>query len=323
MNNKLYDFEQKHLDFVGEHYIGYKDKEGTHKPYYGDDIHYLSINPDVIKLLNNTDLPKKLQYLKLPYNQIFIPNKLSFGEIVLPNGFFVSYGFDNEIGDLDIEEGEFDKIMMKQVDGEKLTTEEENVFMHSTYYIGFYYISNKGEGFVVFKISDIFAPYKEAIWETSHYDRYVPDMDNEEYNNYIQEVWEEAGGIKQNNDMIKDFNLVELSEFIYKLLLFIDCPDVEIRKTEGRAKKFRKNGYDFFEPKKLYSELSHDLRKYIQEIKNKYGVKFNYKYKYIVRGHFRTMNHNRYKKNNTIWIKPYFKGKGKYVSKEKIVCRNI
>ena len=326
MNNTIYEFNNKCLDFTGNSYLGYKDNKGkVHRGYLGDDIHYLSINPDVVELLNKSDIPKKLIYLKLPFNNIYIPNKLKFKNCELPNGLFIVFNTD----ELEIEEKLFDEIMEDMVNGKDINKKGYKHFnvdwsLSCIYHIGFYYILDNGkEGVMVFKFPDIFTPYSDDIWEPENYNEDVREMDNEEYDKYCQQVSEVSEGSEYTKEMIKEFPLKEISEFLYKLLLFVDCPDVEIKKTEGRAKKFRYNNYDFFEPKKLYAELSHDLRKYIQEVKRHYGVKFKYNYKFDVRGHFRTMKDKKYKDKKTIWIKPFFKGSGSYINKERIVCRNI
>jgi len=330
MKNTIYEFNNKYLNFTGMNYLSYSDKKGkVYEGEYGGNIHYLSINPDVVELLNKTDIPKKLRYLKLPFYNMYIPNKLKFRNCELPNGLFIVFNTD----ELEIEEKLFDEIMEDIVNGKDVNKKgykhfeivnNSIVFLSGTYYIGFYYTLDNGKkGVMVFKFLDIFTPYSDNIWEPANYNEYVKDMDDEEYDKYYQQVYEDSEGSKHTKEMIKELPLKDISEFLYKLLLFVDCPDVEIKKTEGRAKKFRYNNYDFFEPKKLYSELSHDLRKYIQEVKRQYGVKFKYNYKFDVRGHFRTMKDKRYKDKKTIWIKPFFKGNGSYINKERIVCRNI
>ncbi len=319
MNNRLYDFEDKYLDYTGQHYVGYKDEKGKiHSPYYGEDINHISINPDVVKLLDSTDKPKKIQYLKLPYPQMFISNKLTFKDFVLPYGLFIVCVDDN----LESDWKELDEQNMKLIARKKIK-DEDWIDGSVDYTIGFYYESTSGNGIVTFSFMNIFDGDTRSIYEPKDFNSITNEMSDDDYDEYSDKVWEDSGTIEYTKNMIKRFPLKEISEFLYKLLLFIDCPDVEIKRTEGRAKMFRKGEYDFFEPKKLYSELSHDLRKYIQEIKRTYGVKFKYYYKYIVRGHFRNLKSTKYKKNEVIWIKPYFKGDGKYIPKEKVICRNI
>lgn len=323
MNNRLYDFDKTFTNFTGQGYVPWVDKQGKHhKGWFGDDIHYFSINPDVIKLLEKTDIPKKPLYLKLPYDHIFISNQFSFGDIVLPHGFFICMNDDLLIEDNNTSWKDFDKYCVKCLNREKIKDNEYPDGMVE-YKVGFNYLSDKGQGYIEFMFYDMIFPDKSVICEIQHYNKGTYEMDGEEFAEYDSKVYEDAGYTKYFDQIYKEFPIQEIAEFIYKLLLFIDCPDVELKQTEGRAKHFRKKGYDFFEPKKLYSELSHDLRKYIYEIKRHHGVKFSYHYKYMVRGHFRTMMAHKYKNHNTIWIKPYFKGNGKYIPKEKIVCRNI
>ena len=327
MNNKLNDFDEVFEYYTGQGFLPYKRKDGTvSNGWYGDDIHYFSLNPDVLKLLEKTDAPKKMVYLRLPFDTIFISNKLKFGNLELPYGICINFSMETwGIKPTNDIERKFNDMHQKIIEKKKLTKNEVDLFgdTYSYYSISFYYISDNGEGIITFKMQHPILPLEDCVWEPEVFDEYVGEMSDDEFEEYNDRITSDSEFIDSSNKLIKEYSLFDINKFIYKLLLFIDCPDVELKKTEGRAKHFRKKGYDFFEPKKHYAELSHDLRKYLQEIKREYGVKFRYHYKYMVRGHFRTMSSSRYKQKNTIWIKPYFKGKGKYVKKERIVCRNI
>lgn len=288
--------------------------------FYGDDLNYMSIDPDVVKLLDITKVPKKLSYLKFPYNLIYISNSLSFGDFKIPKGFVI---YVNE--DLLAEDSaKADQIIEAQIEAanNKKDYEGESIDGIIDYIISFYYETKDRKGFCTLTMADMWTPKGDDFYQTYLYPEGVIFMDDNTFDDWEQEEFENAGKIGDH----KDYNFIpynSIAKFLYKLLLFMDCPDVKIVHTQGRPKKFKNKEYHFLQPEKLFVVLSHDTRRYIQEIKHQYGVKFYYHYKYLVRGHFRTMRHTKYKAHKTIWIKPFFKGEGSYIHKEKIISHNF
>lgn len=314
MMNRLADFDRTYSTYLRRSFLPKKGKPGS----YGKDVHYMSINPDVLELLHNTKVPKKLLYLKLPFDWIYVPTRLEFGIFSMPQGFSITVIRDMQESTDEEADDEIEHYVDEHNEGKKVF----EPWLGIQYVISFYYETPKSAGFLVMRTSSLWQPKGSAFDEIMNYPEKVRGMDPDEYEEWEQSAWELAGtsGARKKYSFVP-YN--EISQFVYKLLLFLDCPDVQIIRTEGRAKKFRNQSYDFFEPKKLFVSLSHDLIKYIQEVKHKHGVRYTYHYRYIVRGHFRTMQHSRYKREKTIWVKPFFKGNGKYIPKEKIVCRTL
>lgn len=67
----------------------------------------------------------------------------------------------------------------------------------------------------------------------------------------------------------------------------------------------------------IYIRLNENIKQYVKQLREdtrKYG------YKFMVRGHWRTLKADRYRKKEKMWIKPFFKGNGIYINKEVTIC---
>lgn len=202
-------------------------------------------------------------------------------------------------------------------------------------------------GFLITENQEFDEKEEEDIRYTCKYDVYVPfvlkdndgliemiklNLDFKDYKNTssIEDEWSEKtiheflrdpyGDAFWNiSKKLKDFE--ECISFILGYILFLNDPRVSYRYIgKQNIKDYTQQKYSFKEPKTMEVVISNELKKYINLFKkHKTGIKMEYQYQFIVRGHFRALRSTRYKNPKRIWITPYFKGKGKFYKKDYIL----
>lgn len=109
--------------------------------------------------------------------------------------------------------------------------------------------------------------------------------------------------------------------FVIAFLNFLNDPDVRVIESEHSAdanvKRIKKGKIAI--PKMSLIRLDGKLRVYVDSLKM--GKHFEYSYRFWVRGHFRTLRHERYGDNvgKRVWILPFLKGKGVLIDRNYIV----
>ena len=137
--------------------------------------------------------------------------------------------------------------------------------------------------------------------------------------------------IKQTEDrpLLKTKEDIEFSIKLHDYLRKIICNFVDlvegndeeidvveiITDREQNLKRIKRGKIPF--PTKVFIKAKKEFKKYVQEF-NQNLEKNGFGYKFLVMGHFRHFRAERYKhvKGSKIWIKPFLKGEGIFVSKE-------
>jgi len=123
--------------------------------------------------------------------------------------------------------------------------------------------------------------------------------------------------ILSNNPEFKDKKAQEFwYKFFLNLIRFVNYPEIRLRehkKTEKNLARRIKRGKPAI-PELITIELTGILEKYIDDIYQKPKTSWHYNYCFDVKGHPRKLTSPKFKQQKEIWIEPYVKGEGKYVS---------
>lgn len=106
-----------------------------------------------------------------------------------------------------------------------------------------------------------------------------------------------------------------INKFALNFLNFINNPEikwVEHRRNQKSIERRIRRGIPIISST-VSITLTGKLKKYIDELSS--GKKFQYDYRFWVRGHFRDLQHSRYKEKKRIWILPFVKGEGILIEK--------
>lgn len=118
--------------------------------------------------------------------------------------------------------------------------------------------------------------------------------------------------------------------FFLNFIRFVNFPKIilkEHKKTEQNIKRRIKQGRPVI-PDYITIELTGELDRYVDTFNTKPKKSWSYTYSFDVKGHYRELASQRYKKSRTIWVEPYKKGTGQYVesiykiNKKGVKCGN-
>ncbi len=112
-------------------------------------------------------------------------------------------------------------------------------------------------------------------------------------------------------------HLKQINLFVCNFLDFLNNPEVElvtIERTKEENEKRILRGKNPTPPQSFVN-VTGKLKIYLDELKS--NTNFSYNHRFDVRGHFRTLRSEKWKKSRgmKIWIPPYIKGKGMYIKK--------
>lgn len=116
-------------------------------------------------------------------------------------------------------------------------------------------------------------------------------------------------------------NYNEVKLFVCNFLDFLNNPEVEIvtveRTKEQNEKRILRGKLPI--PPINYIRITGKLKIYLDQLKS--GKHFSYSHRFWVRGHFRSLRSEKWKKarGTKIWILPYIKGKGILINKNYLV----
>lgn len=115
-----------------------------------------------------------------------------------------------------------------------------------------------------------------------------------------------------------------ISLFVCNFLDFLHDPEIELitveRTKEQNDKRIKKNK-DIL-PTEIFIRLDGTLKIYLDKLESQLSEE-HFNHKFWVRGHWRTLRDEKYKKNIgiKIWIRPYIKGQGILIQKEYILTK--
>lgn len=246
------------------------------------------LDRDITALLKDTNNPIRL--VKLPFPVIFIDTELVFelgGGIIKLPGFLVAEGEKLDNGNIievwavekyeKIPKGFLDMVHVKGVE----CWENFDPRIHKVTSLGFWTSGNLNIS------KDKLEKRKRELFKKEPFSKIL----------YIEEE--------------------TVLTFIMNFLDFLNDPDVELKemvRTQKSMQKRIKKGKIPLPPSKVV-RIKGVLGEYINKLKS--GRHFTYSHKFWVRGHWRTLEGDRWKtkKGMRIWIPPFIKGSGVLIGK--------
>jgi len=249
--------------------------------------HIFKMDKIIRELLMKTD--GKINFIKLPFISFFLDTFIEINNCIM-FGLFIHYAIkkkelEKEFSDI------FKSISNREIENllNKLTDNEKNI---QIYCLGYDFNDNT----IFYK--NFFIEEKGLFKKNQQKTCVTPTFE------------------KELN--MEDLNFdTKLSLFVCNFLNFLNDPNVElitIERTKEQNEKRILKGKDPIPPQ-VFIRITGKLKIYLDQLKS--GGHFSYSHRFWVRGHFRTLRSEKWKKakGTKIWIPPYIKGKGILVNK--------
>ena len=304
------------------------------KYFVGDDETFRFIIPEKIKeMLLNSKVPRNPELFKLPFDSIFLDTSFENDKIHIPYGFYLTVnnddeytrqfflcfayyykGFeDNPLNFIELNwynsiEPLKNETNLRQIHDEETRSLYEKIGNEEVFHTLLGRFDKKEKEKIIKNINKNFKNKKER-------DKHIEELN---FPPFSRGDWYSLDENPTHNYKYwNQLNQKQILSFICNYLLFLNDPRIKFIKHEGRKKNFKKKVYDFNFPKTMTVLIENTLQRYINNFNDeRTKVKFNYHYKFLVRGHFRKLKSKKYKEKKRIWILPYYKGRGLFVKKD-------